>query len=375
MSQQSSQDKTEKASPQKVRKAREQGQIPRSKELTTAIIFIAVIVFLYCYRHQLWLTLAGLLWFNSGLDAQTLRDPSQMWHYLDSAILLLIGLLLPLFVAILVATIVSNLLLGGWLFHPAGILPKLSKLDPIAGIKRIFSIRSVIELIKSVAKVSIIFGLLYYLLDSQIGQLLGMQKLPLEQGFPAIIGVLFEAALLMGAALVLFGVIDLPLQAWQHLKELKMTKQELKEEYKNSEGRPEIKQRIRQIQQQFARRRIEQTVPQADVIIINPSHYAVAIKYDPQRADAPFVVAKGIEETALHIQRVAKQHKVEVLSSPPLTRAIYYSTQIDQAIPSQLYIAVAHILTYILQLKAFRNGQGLTPNPLPNFVIPKHLQR
>ena len=173
---------------------------------------------------------------------------------------------------------------------------------------------------------------------------------------------------------MLFGLIDIPYQRWEHMKQLKMTKQELKEEYKNSEGRPEVKQRIRQVQQQFARRKIEKTVPTADVVIVNPTHYAVAIKYDPSVYEAPFVVAKGVDEVAMHIQHVAKENQVEILSSPPLTRSIYHTTQLEQAVPNQLYVAVAHILTYVLQLKAFRKGQGMQPQPLPAFAIPKHLQ-
>jgi flagellar biosynthetic protein FlhB len=178
----------------------------------------------------------------------------------------------------------------------------------------------------------------------------------------------------MGLALLLFGVIDIPYQRWEHLKQLKMTKQEIKEEYKNSEGRPEIKQRIRQIQQQFARRKIDAAVPKADVVITNPTHYAVALKYDTNLSDAPFVVAKGIDETAMHIQRIARENQVEILNSPPLTRSIYHTTAIEQAIPSQLYIAVAHILTYVMQIKAFRQGSGGKPLPLPTVSIPKHLQ-
>ena len=171
----------------------------------------------------------------------------------------------------------------------------------------------------------------------------------------------------------MFGLIDIPYQRWEHLKELKMTKQELKEEYKNNEGRPEVKQRIRQIQQQFSRRKVDKMVPTADVVITNPTHYAVAIKYDPSISDAPFVVAKGIDETAMHIQRVARDNQVEIIHSPP-TRSIYHTTAIEQAIPSQLYIAVAHILTYVMQIQSFRSGKGDKPVALPHFVIPKHLQ-
>ena len=219
-----------------------------------------------------------------------------------------------------------------------------------------------------------IFALLYNYLSHQLQPILHIQTLPLNQGVVTILAILFEGILLLGFALLLFGVIDIPYQRWEHLKELKMTKQELKEEFKNNEGRPEVKQRIRQVQQQFARRQINNAVPKADVIITNPTHYAVALKYDPTLSDAPFVVAKGIDETAMHIQRIARENQVEVVNAPPLTRSIYHTTAIEQAIPSQLYVAVAHILNYVLQLKSFRKGHGDQPTPLPSFSIPKHLQ-
>lgn len=374
MSQNSSQDKSEKATPQKIRKAREEGQIPRAKELTTAVIFLLVTVYFSVQLERIWHHMQGIFRFNLALTRADLENPWQSIEHLGNSLGILIEMLLPLFVVIVLATIGSSLMLGGWLFHPASVMPKLSKLNPLSGIKRMFSTRSLVELLKSTLKVSVIFGLLYGYLDNHLARLLSMQQLPLEQGVVLIMQILFDGVLLMGIALLLFGLIDVPYQRWEHLKQLKMTKQEIKEEHKNNEGRPEVKQRIRQIQQQFSRRKIEKTVPQADVVITNPTHYAVAIKYDPSLSDAPFVVAKGVDETAQHIQRLAREHSVEVVNSPPLTRAIYHTTQLEQAIPSQLYIAVAHILTYVLQLKAFRSGQGETPQPLPVFTIPKHLQ-
>ncbi|MGF1828982.1 flagellar biosynthesis protein FlhB [Photobacterium angustum] len=374
MGQSSAQDKTEKATPQKIRKAREQGQIPRAKDFTAATIFIAVVVFFYFQIDAIWQALNGVFKLNMTISHDGLRSPWLAIEALGTSLAIIIQLLLPLFGLILITAIASSLLIGGWLFYPAGILPKLSKIDPIAGIKRMFSTRSLVELLKSTLKVCVIFLLLYLYLDANLSRLLGMQNLPLKQGVSLILTILFHGILLMGVALLLFGLIDIPYQKWEHAKELKMTKQELKEEFKSNEGNPEIKQRIRQIQQQFARRKIDKAVPKADVVIVNPTHYAVAIKYDTTLSEAPFVVAKGIDEAAMHIQTIAKQHDVEILHSPPLTRAIYHSTQIEQAIPSQLYVAVAHILTYVLQLKAFRQGKGNQPQTLPNFVIPKHLQ-
>ncbi|QXO18292.1 MULTISPECIES: flagellar biosynthesis protein FlhB [Vibrio] len=370
----SSQDKTEKASPQKIKKAREQGQVPRAKELTTAMIFLAVVVYFSAQMPAIWQAVSGVFRYNMSLTKQDLANPMQMMEQLGHTLGILIELLLPLFIVIIAVTLAGSMLLGGWMFRPANVQPKLSKLNPITGIGRIFSSRSVVELIKSSLKVSVIFALLYGYMDNHLQPLIGIQRLPLNEGFVLIMQILFDGLLLMGFALLLFGFVDVPYQRWEHLKQLKMSKQELKEEYKSNEGRPEVKQRIRQIQQQFARRKIDKMVPQADVVIVNPTHYAVAIKYDTSMSEAPFVVAKGVDETAMHIQRIARENQVEIINSPPLTRSIYYTTAIEQAIPSQLYIAVAHILTYVLQLKSFRRGKGQEPLPLPHFTIPKHLQ-
>ncbi|WP_050924976.1 flagellar biosynthesis protein FlhB, partial [Vibrio harveyi] len=303
MSDQSSQDKTEKASPQKVKKARQEGQIPRAKEFTTAVIFLAVALFFYSQLNGIWESISGVFRYNMTLTKADLENPKQLVEHLGQSLAVIIEMLLPLFTVIIIVTCGSSLVLGGWMFRPANVMPKLSKLNPISGIKRIFSTRSVVELLKSTFKVLVIFGILYGYLDNHLQPLLGMQNLPLSQGFSLIMSILFEGLLLMGFALLLFGVIDIPYQRWEHLKELRMTKQELKEEFKNNEGRPEVKQRIRQIQQQFARRKIDKMVPTADVVITNPTHYAVALKYEPSLSDAPFVVAKGVDETAMHIQR------------------------------------------------------------------------
>jgi flagellar biosynthetic protein FlhB len=370
----SSQDKTEQASAQKIKKARDEGQIPRAKEFTTAVIFLAVALFFYSQLDTFWQSISGVFRFNMQLTKQDLADPYLLIEHIGQSLAIIIELLLPMFIVIIFFAVSSTMILGGWMFRPANILPKLSKLSPLSGIKRMFSTRSLVELIKSTLKVLMIFALLYGYLDNHLQPLIGMQRLPLSQGLAMIMTILFEGLLLMGFALLLFGVIDIPYQRWEHMKELRMTKQEQKEEFKNNEGRPEVKQRIRQIQQQFARRKIDKMVPTADVVITNPTHYAVALKYDTSLSDAPFVVAKGVDETAMHIQRIARENQVEIINSPPLTRSIYYTTALEQAIPSQLYIAVAHILTYVLQLKAFRRGNGERPLPLPHFSIPKHLQ-
>lgn len=374
MSSQSAQDKTEKASAQKIKKARQEGQIPRAKDLTTSLLFLSVMLYFYYQLDHIASQVMTIFQFNLALTNADLADPWIAIEHLGHSLGLFIQLLLPLFAIILIMVISSSMILGGWLFYLPGIFPKLSKLNPLTGIKRMFSTHSLVELLKSSLKVMVILTLIYWYLETHLTTLLSMQELSLKDGIVVILHILFDGVMLMGGALLIFGLMDLPYQRWEHMNQLKMTKQEQKEEYKNNEGRPEVKQRIRQIQHQFARRKIEKTVPNADVVIINPTHYAVAIKYDPHIYDAPFVMAKGIDEIAMHIRRIAKEHQVEIVSVPPLTRSIYHTTQIEQAVPNQLYVAVAHVLAYVLQLKAYKTGRGLQPQPMPAVVIPDNLQ-
>ena len=187
--------------------------------------------------------------------------------------------------------------------------------------------------------------------------------------------MLAQAFVILGCVLMLIALVDVPYQLWSFMRKLRMTKQEVKQEHKNSEGSPEVKRRIRQVQMMFARARIDKRVPQADVVIVNPTHYAVAIRYDPKRANAPYVIAKGVDSMALRIREVAGRHHKLVLDLPDLTRAIYYSTRIDQEVPAGLYTAVAYVLNHVLQLQAYRAGRGQKPLPLPSLHIPPELRQ
>lgn len=371
---QSSQDKSEKPSHQKLKKAKQEGQAARSKEFVVGVLFIAIALFLWAYGHFLGEQAVKLFNINFQLSHAELREPDVMTRKLAESVRLLSGLFVPMALVLILVTIFSSLIPGGWVMSLKLIKPKLSKISPIEGLKRLFSLKSLVELVKSILKVVLIGGVLYWLLSSNLLNLIAAQRAPLEQGVSVTLSHIIKALICFGFVVLLIGLIDMPYQLWNHTKQLKMTKQEVKEEHKNTEGRPEIKQKIKQLQQQMSRRRIDNAVPTADVVITNPTHYAVAIKYDLSQAGAPFVVAKGEDEMALRIQTIARQNDIEILNLPPLTRAVFFNTRVDQEVPGPLFVAIAHVLTYVMQLKEYKKDRRVKPTPLPPLVIPQALR-
>ncbi len=252
--------------------------------------------------------------------------------------------------------------------------PKLDRLNPVSNLGRLFSGKHLAGVLASIAKAALLCAVLWWLCTSSAQEFLRLQGLPLAEAIAQGAALLLSGALAMALVFVLFGFIDLPVQLFFFLRGQRMSKQDVKEEHRSNEGRPEVKNRIRQLQQQIARRSLRKAVPQADVVIVNPEHYAVALKYDERRAQAPFVLAKGVDEMALYIRQLAREHKVEVITQPPLARAIYNTSQVQQQIPMALYAAVALVLNYVLQLKAFQAGQRRQAPGLPaNLPVPESL--
>ncbi|WKE66517.1 flagellar biosynthesis protein FlhB [Gallaecimonas kandeliae] len=375
MSEHSSQDKTEQPSAQRLDKARKEGQIARSKELQSAALVLLGGAMLLSMAESFGGFAKALMQLQFQLDRTATTEPGQMLAHLQAAGSLALSAFLPLLVMLWLASFISGLVPGGWLLAWKGLAPKFSRMNPLSGLGRMFSSQSLVELVKSLAKVFLLLGMLGALLWVHWRELLALNRLPLALG---LVGGLHLVALLLiwlGLALGLVALLDVPFQRWSLLKKLRMTKQEVKEEHKQNEGSPQVKGRIRQLQMQLSRQRIDARVPEADVILTNPTHYAVAIKYDPGQAQAPFVIAKGCDELALRIREVADKHNKTVLELPPLTRAIYHSTRVDQEVPAGLYNAVAQVLMYVMQLNAFKAKGGRAPAPLPVFQIPDSLKR
>ncbi len=370
--QNSGQEKTEEASAHKLKKSKEDGQVARSKDLSTTISLLAT---LFILKFSAGLFLEGLSdsfrlsYIQFGHSEIGLDDLDTLLGY---NMLVFIKLLAPMLLTS-VLVVALSLVPGGWVFSAKNFAPKLSKLNPITGLGRIFSAQNWSELLKSVLKVLVLLGVGYVLVRAALPELIALQRSSIVQAISAALNLTFNLTLCLMLVFVLFSFIDIPLQRYFFLKKMRMTKQERKEEHKNQEGRPEVKARIKQLQRQMLQRQISKVIKNADVIIVNPTHYAVALKYDSKKAAAPFVLAKGVDETALYMRQMAKKHELEVLEIPPLARAIYFTTQINQQIPAPLYTAVAHVLTYILQLKAWRQGRRSKPQLASNLPIPDSL--
>lgn len=367
-------DKSEKPTGQRLDKARKEGNLPRSRELVTALLVLGGTITLSAFSENLGRLLTGSMRYNLALSKQEVFDPQLAFKHLGES-LSAMGwtLLAPLGLLMLIA-LVGNLLRGGWNVSIDSLQPKFSKLNPISGMGRMFSSQSIAELVKSVLKTALISLTLWSVVGDKIQMLLSLQHRDIGTAITLTLDLIWSTVLLYGLALLFIALLDLPYTQWQYIKKLKMSKQEVKEEHKNSEGNPQIKSRIRNLQRQMAMRRMHKVIPQADVIITNPTHYAVALKYDQNKAEAPFVLAKAVDAMALQMQQLARQHNRPIVNVPPLTRAVYYSTKEWQEIPAGLYTAVAHILTYVFHLEEYRLGRGLPPPPLPELTIPPELR-
>jgi flagellar biosynthesis protein FlhB len=357
-------DKTERASPQKLRRSREQGQVPRSRDWATAVGLL-VCIKLLALMSPLYLEDFSHLFRIGFVALDGDGTPENLWSAAFSAsMLLLVKMILPLFVVPLLVALAS-LFPGGWVLSGEHLVPKFERLDPLAFFERLLKPRHVTQVLTAIAKAAALSCVLWFTARGSVDDFVRLQGLTLDLALLQGMGMMLDGILALCAVFVVFALIDLPVQHFVFMREQRMSKREQKEEYKTSEGRPEVRQRIRQLQNQIARRSVRKTVPAADVVIVNPEHYAVALKYDTQRAEAPFVLAKGVDEMALYIREVAREHQVEVVPLPPLARAIYNTSQVNQQIPAPLYKAVAMVLGYVLQLQAFRGGQRNAMPQLP----------
>lgn len=374
MSEQSNDDKSEKASAQKLRKVRRKGQVVRSRDWATAVgIFV-------CLQLIVLLTPGYLedfrVLFARGFvpalgDSGNLQNASSTLF--SDTLLLIVRMVLPLFVVPLLVSLAS-LYPGGWIMSPSPLAPKLERVNPMSYFKRVFKLKHAIETLTAALKAAALLAVLYYVARNHVPDYLRLHGLPLNEALRGATQLMLSGVMALCSVFIVFALIDLPVQSMVFMRDQRMSKREVKEEHKTSEGRPEVRQRIRQLQTQIVRRSMRKIVPDADVVIVNPEHYAVALKYDEQRAEAPFVLAKGVDETALYIRQIAQEHGVEVLTLPPLARAIYNTSQVHQQIPAALYQAVARVLGYVLQIKAFRDGRRGTPPDLPaGLAVPLHL--
>ena len=366
---QDGQEKTEQATPKRREEARNKGQVPRSRELTTMAMLLMAAIAMTFMGERMVVQLGEVMHLGLAVERAKIFDPWTAIELFGQALSLGIMLMLPFLVLMVATALAAPVALGGWSFSAEALAFKFDKLNPVSGLKRIFAARGVMELVKALAKFLLIGLIGALLLWYFLPQLMGLGREEPAVGLAHTGQILARSFVVLSASLALIAAIDVPFQLWDHAKNLKMTRQEVRDEHKNTEGKPEVKAKVRTLQREIAQRRMMSEVPKADVVITNPTHYAIALRYDADNMAAPVVVAKGVELVASQIRTVAVAHRVPIFEAPPLARALYYSTEIEQQVPAGLYLAVAQVLAYVFQLRATARG-GPVPVPPEDIPVP-----
>lgn len=373
MAEDSDLEKTESATPRRLEKAREEGQIVRSRELNTFMLLAAGVAALWFSGEQLFQTLSGVLRSGLWFDLRVGQDTAVMTSVAVGSAWAVVKGIAPVFVTLVVVAIFSSVVLGGFMFSTKALEAKFERLNPLKGIARMFSAQTLVELVKTLLKAGVIgligASVIMHYEDEMISL---MQATPTEALARGLQLVALCCALIV-ASLLLIVAIDTPWQLWSHYKKLRMSREDVRQEHKESEGDPHVKGRIRQQQRSMARRRMMSEVPTADVVITNPTHYAVALKYRDGQGGAPRLIAKGAGMVAARIRQLAEEHRVPMLSAPPLARALHHNVELGQEIPAELYSAVAEVLAWVYQLRAWHPGFGIEPPRPANLPVPVDL--
>jgi flagellar biosynthetic protein FlhB len=356
MAEDSDAERTEPASEKRLRQAREDGDIPRSREVATFTVLMTAGAGLWMMGGGIVNTLSTTLQRGLSLDREQIYNPNALIERIGADIAGVLLACLPLAGAVMLMMLASPLVIGGWNFSAKAFMPNFGKLNPMRGLGNMVSTNALIELLKAVAKTLLVGAVAWFVVLSQKDAVIGLVAEPFSSAAPHLGGLIAKAFLTMVGALGAIAILDGPYQMWHHADKLKMTRQEVIQESKESDGNPQIKGKIRQLQREMARKRMMANVPTADVVVTNPTHFAVALKYGEGQRGAPRVVAKGTDEVAAKIRELAKEHKVAMLEAPALARALYKHTDIDDEIPEALYSAVAEVLAYVYQLRAYSKG-------------------
>jgi len=373
MAEESDLEKTEPASPRKLEQAREEGDVPRSRELATCTVLLGGGI-------AFWMTGEGLVrrinhMLASGLSFERAHafDFNLLLQHLGAGLFEVAIGLAPIGAVLILVALASPLLIGGWLFSGKALQPKFSRMNPVRGISNMFSVRSLVELGKAVGKAALVGLIAWLVISQQIEAMLGLAVEPLQSASSHLGTLLLHGFVAIVCALVVIALIDAPYQMIHYANKLKMTREEVRKESKETDGDPQVKARIRQTQREMARRRMMSEVPTADVVVTNPTHYAVALKYTEGKMKAPKVVAKGVDEVAAKIRELAQENKVPLLEAPPLARALYRHTELGDEIPGALYTAVAEVLAYVFQLRLYAERGGMRPQVPGNIEVPPQL--
>ncbi|MHB1092454.1 flagellar biosynthesis protein FlhB [Thiobacillus sp.] len=373
MAEESDQERTEAPSPQRLEKAREEGQVPQSRELATFVVLMTSGATLWMMASGLGQTMSQIVRGGLQFDSAIVHDSSHVMTQLSSQVLDASLALAPFLALVIIAALASPLLLRGWLFSTKAFMPDFKRMNPLSGIKRMFSSQGLVELVKSLAKVGLLGGVAAWLIWSNLEAIFSLSMEDPSDAIQHMGDLIGKIFLLASGAMIFIVVLDLPFQLWSYFNKLKMSKEQLRQEAKESEGDPHVKARIRAQQREMARRRMMTEVPTADVVVTNPTHYAVALKYSEGRMGAPRVVAKGTDAVAARIRELATEHKIPLLEAPPLARALFRHAELGDEIPATLYAAVAEVLAYVFQLRHFQQLGGAYPEVPTALPVPPEL--
>ena len=366
------QERTESPTQKRLDDARRRGQVPRSRDLSAAAVTLAGGLGLYSLGQLVGGRMLALMQDGMSFSRDDALQPQRMLELLGESAWQAALAAAPLLGLLLAAAVLAPLLLGGWTFSTESLAPNWERLDPVAGLGRVFSLRGLIEMLKSLARFAVVAIVAVLVLRHEFRDYTSLGAESLRNGIAHALALCGQAFILLGGALGLLALIDVPLTLWQHHRNLRMSREEIREEAKDTDGNPEVRGRVRRMQQELARRRMMEEVPRADVIVTNPTHYAVALRYDEQRMRAPVVVAKGADLIALQIRRIAGEHAVPIVEAPPLARALHAGCGLGDEVPAQLYAAVAQLLTYVYQLRSAMK-RGVRPPPPPRIETPEQV--
>jgi len=344
-------EKTEEPTARRLQDAREKGMLPRSIELTNFATMIGGSVVLLALGGSMVERLRKVMTRNLAFDPADLADPASMFAHVSDAVIAMGLILMPIFATLIALVLAAAIALGGWNFSPQALVPDFTRMSPLAGLGRLFGMRGWSELGKAILKCVVVGAVCTGVTMHVFHGVLSLGHMSAKSAIGAGAGLLGGAFVWLSASLALIAMVDVPLQLFQFNRQMRMTRQEVRDEAKDSEGRPETKRRIRQMQQAIARRRMLHKVPKADVIIVNPTHFAVALQYDPASMRAPRLLAKGLDLVALNIRRIGEEHRIPIFEAPKLARALYRSTDLDSEIPAGLYMAVAQVLSYVFRIR------------------------
>lgn len=364
---QAQQDRTEQPTPKRREDARKKGDVPRSRELTMTAVMLSGASAMLLLSGSMGVAVVDAFTSAFSIERSAAFDVSQMsMRFAETAGEIFVGLL-PLAAILLAAVFLGAALIGGWSFSLKAVAFKIERINPAKGVKRIFSANSLNELVKALAKFAVVAVVAVAWLWYSIAELSGLGREPIDAAIAHALKICGVSLLVISSGLLLIAAFDVPFQLWQFQKKLRMTRQQVKDEFKETEGRPEVKSRIRQLQQQVATRRMMEELPTADVVITNPTHFAVALKYDDSSMGAPRVIAKGKDLIAARMREIATEHGVPLFSAPPLARVLFRTTEIGEEIPARLYTAVAQVLAYVYQVgETLRPGEKTPEPPVPD---------